>query len=66
MSETARKVESVARLVPDDWYDSARVAGGSGALTRRIVRELGVSEFVAFHATTVVVRRVGVARGWLS
>lgn len=66
MSVLSDKVESVAGMVPDGWWDDARVAGGSGELVRRIVREFGVSEFVGFHAATIVVRRVGVARGWLS
>lgn len=60
-----QKVERVAGLVPDSWWDDARREGGN-ALALRVRREFGVGELVAFEVASVVARRVGVARGWLS
>lgn len=65
METVASKVARVAELVPNSWFDDARREGGT-ALALRIKREFGVGELVAFEVASVVARRVGVLRGWLS
>jgi hypothetical protein len=60
-----QKVERVAGLVPDSWFDDARREGGN-ALVLRVRREFGVGDLVAFEVASVVARRVAVARGWVA
>ena len=65
MESIGQKVERVAGLVPDSWWDDSRREGGT-ALALRIKREFGVGELVAFEVASVVARRVAVARGWVA
>jgi hypothetical protein len=65
MESIGQKVERVAGLVPDSWWDDARREGGN-ALALRVRREFGVGDLVAFEVASVVARRVAVARGWVA